>query len=85
MPPPQNDDDDDDLSQGRPGQGQKRRARQAQRRMNVRTRSAEAQEITARAMEKNARYGLWSIIIACASTVIVAAAAIFGLFARASH
>ncbi len=83
MPPPQNDEDTDDLSQGRPGPGQKRRARQAQRRMNVRTRSAEAQEITARAMEKNARYMLWSVAIACASTVVVAAAIIFGVFARA--
>ena len=83
MPPPQNDEDTDDLSQGRPGQGQKRRARQAQRRMNVRTRSAEAQEITARAMEKNARYMLWSVSIACASTVVVALAVIFGIFARA--
>jgi hypothetical protein len=85
MPPPQNEDDDDDLSQGRPGPGQKRRSRQMQRRMNVRTRSAEAQEITARAMEKNARYMLWSVIIACVSTVVVAAAAVFGVFARAAH
>lgn len=88
MPQSLNDLEDEDLAQGRFGPAQRRRMRQMQRRMNLRIRAAEAQEITARAMEKNARYLFWSVIIASASTIITAAAAVFGVFAtlpRAPH
>ena len=59
--------------------------RQMQRRMNVRIRAAEAQEIAARAMEKNARYMLWSVIIAVAASIVSAAAAVFVVFVNLPH
>lgn len=85
MPQSLNDPEAEDLAQGGFEPGQRRRMRQMQRRMNVRIRAAEAQEIAARAMEKNARYVLWSVIIASAATIVTAAAAVFSVFANLSR
>jgi len=41
--------------------------------------------MTARAIEKNARYMLWSVIIAVASTIVSAAAAVFVVFVSLPH
>jgi hypothetical protein len=85
MPQPTNDADGDELSQGRFDPGQRRRMRQMQRRTIARIRAAEAQEVAARATERNARYMLWSVIIAVASAILSAAAAVLSIFANLPH
>jgi hypothetical protein len=87
MPQPLNESDADELGLGQSEPGPRRRMRQMQRRLNLQIRAAEAQKATSQAMEKNARYMLWSVIVASLST-LVAAAAVVGVYlsiARAAH
>jgi len=65
--------------------GRMRRIRLRQLRTDARARAAEAQDITVRIIERNARYSLWLIIIAGIATMITAAAVSFGIWANVSH
>jgi hypothetical protein len=55
------------------------------RRANAQIRLAESQMILARATEKNAHYLLWSVILACVSLGIAAAAAVLGVAYMLAH
>jgi hypothetical protein len=48
--------------------------------MDVRIQAADAQKALARAMEKNARYMLWSIILACTTTILAVTTIVFEVF-----
>jgi len=72
MPQSLNEPETDDFAHGQYEPTQRKQARQTQRRI----RNAEAQKIVARAMEKNARHMLWSVILASATTILTAAAAV---------
>jgi hypothetical protein len=68
--------------------GRNDQARQAQRRIDIQIRIADAQMITARAMEQNARYMLWSMIAATVASLACAAAIVAGVIVnlpRAPH
>ena len=84
MSQPFNESDNDDFAHGQYEPMQRKQARQTQRRI----RNAEAQKIVALAMEKNARYMLWSVILASATSLLTAAAAVLGVLVslpRAPH
>ena len=53
--------------------GRMRRIRLRQLRTDAKERAAEAQDVTVRAIERNARYSLWLVIVAAVSTMITAA------------
>ena len=80
-----NDSDGAGSAQGQFEYDQTDNVRQAQRRINLQIRSAEAQKAVAKAMEKNAFYMLLSVIIATASTIVAAAAAIYSVVANVPH
>jgi hypothetical protein len=80
LPRPSIDPEIDDLSQDQYEPEQTTRSRQIQRRMDVRIQAADAQKALARAMEKNARYMLWSIILACTTTILAVATIVFEVF-----
>jgi hypothetical protein len=84
MPPSMNDSDSEDFAQGQYEPAQRKQMRQLQRQMK----NTEAQKALARAMEKNGRYMLWSVILATASTLLAAAAVVFTMLyslPRAPH
>ena len=84
MPPSINDPDSEDFAQDQYEPAQRKQMRQLQRRMK----NTEAQKALARAMEKNGRYMLWSVILATASTLLAAAAVVFTMLyslPRAPH
>ena len=76
-----NEPETDDFAHGQYEPTQRKQARQTQRRI----RNAEAQKIVARAMEKNARYMLWAVIIAAISAIITTAGSVFNVLVSLYH
>jgi hypothetical protein len=80
------DDQDGEKSAGdRTEASRMKRIRLRQLRTNARARAAEAQDFTVRAVERNARYSLWAIIIAAICTMITAAAVGFNIWTVVSN
>jgi hypothetical protein len=85
LPRPVIDPEFDDLDSEEVESTQTPRQRQIQRRLDARLQAAEAQKQLAQAMEKNARYMLWSTIIAGIVTVLAAGAIVFEVFVGSPH
>jgi len=68
------------LPRGQSEAGPPTRSQQIQRRMDARIQAAEAQKSLARAMEQNARYMLWSTLLACLTTILAVATIVFEVF-----
>jgi hypothetical protein len=85
LPRPLTDPEFDDLDSEEVESSQTPRQRQIQRRLDARLQAAESQKQLAQAMEKNARYMLWSTIIAGIVTVLAAGAIVFAVFGGSPH
>ena len=57
-----------------------RRIRLRQLRTDAKERAAEAQDVTVRSIESNARYSLWLVVISAISMLITAAAVGFSIW-----
>jgi hypothetical protein len=68
------------LPRGQSEAGLPTRSQQIQRRMDARIQAAEAQKMLARAMEQNARYMLWSTLLASLTTILAVATIVFEVF-----
>ena len=65
--------------------GRMRRVRLRQLRTDAKKRAADAQDVTVRAIERNARYSLWLVIVAAISTMITAAVVGFSIWTGLTH
>ena len=62
-----------------------KRMRLRQLRTNAQVRAAAAQDLTVRAIAKNARYSLWAIIVAALCTLITTAVVAFNIWNALSN